>query len=53
MSLGLASCTERTSPTMPMISTGTLLLVINSVLPIGFSFPKTFFAPVWLMRITF
>ena len=32
MSLALASWTERTSPTMPMISTGTLLLVIEQCL---------------------
>src|SRR5256886_2906216 len=45
MSLCWSSRTERTSPTTPTISTGTFPLVTSNVLPIGFSFPKTVFAP--------
>ena len=45
MSFCWSSRTERTSPTTPTISTGTLPLVTSKVLPIGFSLPKTVFAP--------
>ena len=51
MSLCWSSRTERTSPTTPTISTGTLPLVTSKVLPIGFSLPKTVFAPDALIRI--
>ena len=36
---------ERTSPTIPTISTGVLALVTSSVLPMGFSFGKNFLRP--------
>ena len=45
MSFCWSSRAERTSPTTPTISTGTLPLVTSKVLPIGFSLPKTDFAP--------
>src|SRR5204862_5063394 len=53
MSFCWSSRAERTSPTTPTISTGTLPLVTSKVLPIGFSLPKTEFAPDALIRITF
>ena len=53
MSFCWSSRAERTSPTTPTISTGTLPLVTSKVLPIGFSLPKTVFAPAALIRITF
>src|ERR1043166_2566415 len=46
MSFCWSSRAERTSPTTPTISTGTLPLVTSKVLPTGFSFPKSDFAPV-------